>query len=277
VLDLSGKLILTLLGRGGKSEEKVSEDEIHHLVSEAESAGVLEPGEKEMIAGVMRLGDRPVGAVMTPRTEVDEIELGDDPETIRELIMTSPHSRFPVSDGDRDRPIGVLQAKDLLVAYMRERTPDLRVLVREAPTIPASADARDVLTILKTAPVHVGLVHDEYGAFEGMVTAADILESIVGAFHSEQGPPEPAYVKRADGSLLISGWMPIDEFGALLGIELPAHQRYNTVAGLVLQQFNVLPNVGDAFDRGGWHVEVVDLDGRRIDKILASRNEVETG
>ncbi|MGY8665653.1 hemolysin family protein [Bradyrhizobium sp. UFLA05-109] len=271
VLDLSGKLILTLLGRGGKAEEKVSEDEIHHLVSEAENAGVLEPGEREMIAGVMRLGDRPVGAVMTPRTEVNEIDLNDAPETIREIMSKSPHSRFPVSDGDRDKPIGVLQAKDLLVAYLNERPPDLRALVRDAPVIPASADARDVLAILKAAPVHIGLVYDEYGAFEGVVTAADILESIVGAFHSEEGPPEPAYVARADGSLLVSGWMPVDEFGELLGFELPPHHRYNTVAGLVLQHFNVLPHVGDAFDLGGWHLEVVDLDGRRIDKILASR------
>jgi putative hemolysin len=271
LLDLSGKLILALLSRGGRAEEKVSEDEIHHLVSEAESAGVLEPGEKEMIAGVMRLGDRPVGAVMTPRTEVDEIDLNDAPETIREIMSKSPHSRFPVSDGDRDKPIGVLQAKDLLVAYMNERTPDLRALVRDAPVIPASADARDVLAILKAAPVHVGLVYDEYGAFEGVVTAADILESIVGAFHSEEGPPEPAYVERADGSLLVSGWMPVDEFGERLGFELPPHHRYNTVAGLVLQNFNVLPKVGDTFDLGDWHIEVVDLDGRRIDKILASR------
>lgn len=270
LLDLSGKLILTLLGRGGKADQKFSEDEIHHIVSEAESAGVLEPGEKEMIAGVMRLGDRPVGAVMTPRTEVDEIDLNDDPAVIQEIIARSPHSRFPVSDGDRDTPIGVLQAKDLLVAYMNERNPDLRALVREAPGIPVSADARDVLTILKTAPVHVGLVYDEYGAFEGMVTASDILESIVGAFHSEAGPPEPAYVRRADDSLLISGWMPVDEFGDLLGVELPPH-RYNTVAGLVLQQFNALPNAGDSFDFRGWHIEVVDLDGRRIDKILATR------
>jgi putative hemolysin len=277
LLDLSGKLMLALLGRSGKAEETVSEDEIHHLVSEAESAGVLEPGEKEMIAGVMRLGDRPVGAVMTPRTEVDEIDLNDDAETIRTTLSKSPHSRFPVSDGDRDKPIGVLQAKDLLVAYMNERAPDLRALVRQAPGIPASADARDVLAILKTAPVHVGLVYDEYGAFEGVVTAADILESIVGAFHSEEGPPEPAYVRRADGSLLVSGWMPVDEFAALLSIPLSPNHRYNTVAGLVLQHFNVLPNVSDAFDLGDWHIEVVDLDGRRIDKILASRRDEETG
>lgn len=271
VLDLSGKAILTLLGRSREAEGKISEDEIHHLVREAETAGVLEPGEREMIAGVMRLGDRPVGALMTPRADVEEVDLNESPEKLRETIAQSRHSRLPVTEGDRDQPIGVLQAKDLLVAYMHERSPDLRSLVRECPIIPSSADARDVLTILKGAPVHIGLVHDEYGAFEGVVTAADILEAIVGAFHSEQGPPEPAYVARADQSLLISGWMPLDEFCDLLSVTMPPHRGYYTVAGLVLQQFGKLPDVGDTFDLQHWRIEVVDLDGRRIDKILATR------
>jgi putative hemolysin len=271
VLDVSGRTILTLLGRSGEAEDKISEDEIHHLAREAETAGVLEPGEKEMIAGVMRLGDRPVGALMTPRTDVEEVDLNDPPEAIRETFAESRHSRLPVTDGDRDRPIGILQAKDLLVAYMREKSPHLRSLVREAPIIPATADARDVLMILKAAPVHIGLVHDEYGAFEGVVTAADILEAIVGAFHSEEGPPEPAYVTRPDGSFLISGWMPVDEFGDLLSVAVPPHRGYHTVAGLVLQHFGTLPEVSDTFDLGGWQIEVVDLDGRRIDKILAQR------
>jgi magnesium and cobalt exporter, CNNM family len=166
------------------------------------------------------------------------------------------------------------------VAYMREKSPDLRSLVREAPIIPASADARDVLMILKAAPVHIGLVHDEYGAFEGVATAADILEAIVGAFHSEEGPPEPAYVVRLDGSFLISGWMPVDEFGDLLSVVVPPHRGYHTVAGLVLQHFGTLPEVGDTFELDGWRIEVVDLDGRRIDKILAQRkvgNEQSSG
>jgi putative hemolysin len=271
LLNVSGKLILSLIGRGGDAGDKVSEEEIHHLVREAETAGVLEPGEKEMIAGVMRLGDRLVGAVMTPRPEVDVIDLSDDPKTIRETFAKSPHSRLPVSDGSRDHPIGVLQAKDLLDAYLREETPDLRRLVRQVPIIPASVDARDVIAILKAAPVHMGLVHDEYGGFEGVVTAADILESIVGAFSSEDGPPEPAYVRRADHSLLISGWMPLDEFADLLSVEVPAHPGYHTVAGLVLQHFGSVPQTGDSFDLSGWRFEIVDLDGRRIDKILATK------
>ena len=271
LLDVSGRVILTLLGRRAEVEAKISEDEIHHVVREAESAGVLEPGEKEMIAGVMRLGDRPVGAVMTPRTEVDEIDLNDDPKTIGATFAKSPHSRLPVTDSDRDRPIGILQAKDLLDAYLREERPDLRALVREAPIIPASVDARDVLAILKSSPVHIGLVHDEYGAFEGVVTASDILEAIVGAFHSEEGPPEPAYVARRDGSFLISGWMPLDELADLLQVTIPPHRGYYTVAGLVLQYFGALPEVGQSFELPGWRIEVVDLDGRRIDKVLAAK------
>jgi putative hemolysin len=271
LLDVSGQAILTLLGRSAEAESKISEDEIHHIVREAEGAGVLEPGEKEMIAGVMRLGDRPVGAVMTPRTEVDEVDLNEDPKTIGATFAKSPHSRLPVTDGDRDRPIGILQAKDLLDAYLREEKPDLRSLVREAPIIPASVDARDVLAILKGSPVHIGLVHDEYGAFEGVVTASDILEAIVGAFHSEEGPPEPACISRRDGSFLVSGWMPVDELADLLQLTIPPHRGYYTVAGLVLQHFGTLPEVGQSFELSGWRIEVVDLDGRRIDKVLAAK------
>jgi putative hemolysin len=269
VLDISGKAILALLGQSGDAGEKVSEEEIHNLVLEAESAGVLEPGEKEMIAGVMRLGDRPVGAVMTPRPDVHVVDLNDAPTTFRQIFADSPHSRLPVSDGDRDNPVGIIQAKDLLAAYMRGETPDIRSLVREAPIIPSSADARDALAVLKKAAVHMGLVYDEYGAFEGVVTTADILESIVGSFGSEQGPAEPAYVRRDDGSYLISGWMPVDECAGLLSISIPGNRSYHTVAGFVLLHFAALPSVADSFDYQGWRIEVVDLDGRRIDKILA--------
>jgi len=271
LLDVSGKLILRLLGHGGEADEKVTEEEIRSLVREAEDAGVLEPGEKEMIAGVMRLGDRPVGAVMTPRPEVDLIDLGEPPDAIRAAITKSPHSRLPVFDGDRDDALGVVQAKDLLDACMAGAMPDIRTLVREVPVIPESADARDVLAILRSSPVHMGLVHDEYGSFQGVVTSADILESIVGSFHTEEGPAEVPAVKRADGSYLIQGWMPADEFADLLGIPLPLSRPYHTAAGFMLQNFGAIPNAGDSFDAHGWRFEVVDLDGRRIDTVLATR------
>ena len=275
LLDLSGKALLWLLGHRGKKEEKVTEDEIRTLIVEAENAGVLEPGEKEMIAGVMRLGDRPVGAVMTPRREVNMIDLTDDFNAIREAFTDSPHSRLPVYEGDRDHPLGIIQAKDLLDAYLSGGTPDIRSLVRDAPVIPESADARDVVAILKDSPVHMGLVYDEYGAFQGVVTSADILESIVGGFKTEEGPAEPAAVQRDDGSYLISGWMPVDEFADLLSIPVPEIRGYHTVAGFILHDFGTLPEVGSSFERDGWRFEVVDMDGRRIDKVLASRPEPE--
>ncbi|WP_420132889.1 hemolysin family protein [Rhodopseudomonas sp.] len=271
VLDFSGKAILSLLGQSGVMQDKISEEEIHNLVLEAETAGVLEPGEREMIAGVMRLGDRPVGAVMTPRPEVDLFDLGDSLEQVREAFLNSPHSRLPVTDGDRDDPIGIIQAKDLLEVYLRGDKPDLRALVRDAPVIPSSADARDVLATLRQSSVHMALIYDEFGAFEGVVTTADILESIVGAFGNEEGPPEPAAVRRDDGSYLIAGWMPVDEFGDLLPVSIPPHRDYHTVAGLVLQHYGALPNIGDKFEYQGWEIEILDLDGRRIDKILATR------
>jgi putative hemolysin len=270
LLDRSGKVLLWLLRQHGEAEEKVSEDEIRTLVVEAESAGVLEPGEKEMIAGVMRLGDLPVGAVMTPRHEVSMINLMDTPEAINSALANNAHSRFVVFEGDSNSAVGIIQAKDLLDIYLSGQTPDARKLVRDAPVIPESLDARDVVSILRDSPVHMGLVHDEYGTFQGLVTSADILESIVGSFHTEEGPAETAAVKRDDDSYLISGWMPAVEFSELLKIPLPSSRKYQTIAGFLLQEFGSIPSVGEHVEAHGWRFEIVDLDGRRIDKVLAT-------
>jgi putative hemolysin len=270
LLDRSGKALLWLLGQRGEAEEKVSEDEIRTLVVEAENAGVLEPGEKEMIAGVMRLGDLPVGAVMTPRHEVSMINLAEPPHLIYSALTDSAHSRFVVFDGDTNAAVGIIQAKDLLDIYLSGQTPDVRKAVRDAPIIPESLDARDVVSILRDSAVHMGLVHDEYGTFQGVVTSADILEAIVGGFHTDEGPAERAAVKREDGTYLISGWMPAVEFGDTLKIPLPMSRQYQTMAGFLLQEFGAIPTVGDHVDAHGWRFEIVDLDGRRIDKVLAT-------
>jgi putative hemolysin len=271
LLDRSGKALLWLLGQRGEASEKVSEDEIRTLVVEAENAGVLEPGEKEMIAGVMRLGDLPVGAVMTPRREVSMINLNDDLQAIRSALAASSHSRFVVFDQAADAAVGIVNAKDMLDSCLLGETLDVGKLVRPAPIIPEFLDARDVVAILRDSAVHMGLVHDEYGAFQGVVTSADILESIVGGFHTEEGPPEAAAVKRDDGSYLISGWMPAVEFASLLRFELPVSRHYQTVAGFLLSHFGRIPDVGDRIEAEGWRFEVLDLDGRRIDKVLAAK------
>jgi putative hemolysin len=271
LLDRSGKALLWLLGHRGEAEERVTEEEIRTLVVEAEHAGVLEPGEKEMIAGVMRLGDLPVGAVMTPRNEVSLIDLADPLPMILANLQKTNHSRSVVFDGDRDSALGIVQAKELLDVYLAGQTPDIRALIREAPIIPETLDARDVVAILRDSPVHIGLVHDEYGVFQGVVTSFDILEAIVGTFSTEQGPAEPAYIRRDDGSFLISGWMPALECADLLGITLPEQRPYQTFAGFLLQEFAAIPAIGDKITFGGWQFEIVDMDGRRIDKALATK------
>ena len=271
ILNASGKAVLWLLRQNEQPGEKVTEEEIRILIAEAEHAGVLESGEKEMIAGVMRLGDRPVRAVMTPRREVDMLNLSDSAKAIRAAITRSPHSRLPVYETDPDQVLGVVQAKDLLHSYMGRRRLDIRNVIRPAPMIPDSVDARDVVSILKASPVHIGLVVDEYGHFVGVVTSADILESIVGEFRTEESPKEPPVVRRGDGSFLIAGDMAADEFIEYTGIPLPEDRPYHTVAGFILERFGKLPEVGDSFDSYGWRFEVVDLDGRRVDKVLATK------
>jgi putative hemolysin len=271
LLDRSGRLVLWLLGQGGEKEIKVSDEEIRSLIAEAETAGVIEPEERQMIAGVMRLGDRSVAAVMTPRGEVDMIDIGEGRAKVLKRMSDSIHSRFPAYDGSRDEVVGVLQAKDIAAALASRAKLDLPALVRKAPIIPPSLDALDVVELLKDSPIHMGLVHDEYGHFLGVVTSADILEAIVGEFRSEEGAVEPDLVRREDGSYLIAGDMPADEFAEALGLRLPERRDYHTVAGFVLDRLAHLPSVGETFDAHGWRFEVIDLDGRRIDKVLAQK------
>ena len=271
LLDISGRAVLRALGYQAQAEQRVTDEEIRTLMAEAETAGVIEPGERAMIAGVMRLGDRPVRAVMTPRREVDMIDLTADPGHIRRMLVESIHSRLPVHAGAPEEMLGVVQAKDLLDACLRGERLDIRAQVRPAANVPDTVDALDVVDVIKASPVHMALVHDEYGHFQGVVTNADILEAIVGDFRTDEGPIEPDAVQRDDGSWLIAGSMPVDEMADRLFIALPPERSYHTAAGLVLNQLGHLPAIGESFDHQSWRFEVVDLDGRRIDRILARR------
>ncbi len=271
IFDLSGRAVLRLLGVSSSPATTVTDEEIKTLITEAETAGVIEPEERTMIARVMRLADRPIRAVMTPRTDVDMIDLDAGPDEIRKTLRESIHSRLPAYRGTPDEIVGIVQAKDLLDAYLAGEPVDPRALCRPPVIVPDTIDALDVIESLKQSPVHMALVHDEYGYFQGVVTTADILEAITGAFRTEEGPPQPKYTRRADGSFLIEGDMPADELSDLLGIRLPSPASFNTTAGFLLWEFGHLPKVGDDVVVQGWRIEVVDLDGRRIDKILAER------
>lgn len=271
LLDVSSRVVLKLLGSKSDAEPTVTQEEIKTFIAEAETAGVVEPAETRMMARVMRLGGWPLRAVMTPRTEVDWIDLDDDEVTIRRKIRESDYSRLPVSRGGVDEVVGVVQAKDLLDAFLDGGPVDAAAFVRQAPVVHDVADALDVIEILKKSPVQMALVVDEYGAFEGVVTPADILETIVGTFEGEAGAEEPPAVQRDDGSWLIDGAMSCDDMADRLGIRVDDERDFYTVAGFVLAHLKHLPLAGETFEWNGWRFEVVDMDGRRVDKVLASR------
>lgn len=272
ILDASTKFVFRIFGQTTENDNAVTDEEIKTIIAEAETSGVLESGEREMIAGVMRLADRAVVGLMTPRTDVDWIDITADDAVIRERLITTPHSRLPVGDGSADNMIGVVQTRELLATILAGKPFEVRSHIRKAPIIPETTDALDVLSILRDAAVPMALIHDEYGHFEGLVTPADILQAIAGAFKSDTEGIEPDAVERDDGSWLLSGSMPADEMADKIGIVLPQNRSYETAAGFVLAELQHIPKTGEHVDVNGWRFEVVDLDGRRIDKILASRH-----
>lgn len=275
-LDICGRMILSVLGRKGGEIDSVTEEEIKSMVAEAEHAGVLEPEERQMISRVLRLGDRPVRAVMTPRMDVDILDMTLAPENARAFVAASPHSRLPVAEEKDGEVIGIVYAKDLLNAFLKGETVTVTDHIRQAPVIPDTMDVLEAVSVLRESPAHFALVHDEYGHFMGIVTTTDILGSIVGEFKTEETVEEPDAVQRDDGSWLLSGSMGVDDAVELLGLKLDPGRNYSTVAGMVLFAMQRLPGIGESVDISGWRFEVLDLDGRRIDKLMARRMGVGT-
>ena len=273
VLEHSSSLILALFGLDKESKNHVTAEELHLVVAEAQTAGVLEEDERAMISGIVRLADRPVREVMTPRTEIDWIDIGATPEEIRAALLETPHSRIPVADGAVENIVGVIQTRDVMAAQLQGRPIDLKHLCRTAPVIPDLMDAMDALAVLRNSDVPLALVHDEYGHLDGIVTPGSILAALAGTFASDvdQGE-EPALVERGDGSWLVSGAASADLLTDRLGVNLPEERDYSTVAGFALSVLKHLPETGEKFRHDGWSFEIVDMDGRKIDKLIASRS-----
>ena len=271
LLDRVSHLIFRVIGLSRHSDDQVTAEELHLVVAEASKSGVIEEHERSIISGVVRLADRPVREVMTPRTDIDWLDCALDEAGIRATLLATPHSRLPVAEGSIDTVIGVVQARDIIAALLRGEPLDLKSLMRKAPVVIDRIDAMDALTALRSADVPMALIHDEYGHCEGIVTPADLLAAIAGEFASDSDPEEaPSVVERDDGSLLVAGTMAADALADRLGIDLPEDRDYATVAGLALAAFRHLPGEGESFVEQGWRFEVVDLDGRRIDKLLVS-------
>ncbi|MGD9811415.1 MAG: hemolysin family protein [Sphingobium sp.] len=271
LLDGTSALIFRILRMNRESEAHVTAEELHLIVAEASRSGVIEESERAIISGVVRLADRPVREVMTPRTDVDWIDADADARSLRARLLETPHTRLPVGQGSVEEILGVIQARDIMSALLRRQKVDVRALMRPVEVVPDQVDAMDALEVLRRSDVPMVMVHDEYGHFEGIVTPSDLLSAIAGNFASDADLYDtPDIIERQDGSLLVSGQLAIDHLAERIGLELGGERDYATVAGHALWHLKHLPEEGETFDDQGWLFEIVDMDGRKIDKLLVT-------
>ena len=272
LLDRSSATIFRLLGLKRDNRDALTAEELRVVFAEATHAGIIEEHEHKVIAGVVRLADRPVREVMTPRTAVDWIAVDATAEEVRDRLLHSLHTRLPVMGDSVDEVLGIVQSRDIVAAQLAGKPIDLQALLRKAEIVPDQLDAMDALEILRSADVPMLLVHDEYGHFEGIVTPNDLLAAIAGEFASDQEQGSAAnIVALDDGSMLIDGGMSADAMAEALDIDLPDDRDFATAAGFVLHILRRLPGEGDHFTEDGWHFQVVDMDGRKIDKLRVMR------
>lgn len=266
--------VLRLLRVRPSAEPQVTEDEIQALIEEGARTGVFLGEERDLLKNVIRLADRPIETLMTPRDEIVWLDL-DDPIEVHAREMTeNPHARYPVARGSLDRVVGVVQSKELLAHVLAGGAPDLQAVLRPPLRIPISASPLRLLELFEVSPLHIALVVGLHGEIKGLVTLHDVLEAIVGALPTEEAAAEPLLMQREDGSWLMDGLLTVAELKETLGVPgLPDEGTgaYETVGGFVLAQMGRVPAVGEHFEWGGWRFEVVDMDGRRIDRVLVAR------
>jgi putative hemolysin len=252
------------------SGSEVTEDEVMHVLAEGVESGVLEPEEREMLEGVMRVADRPVRAVMTPRPDLYWIDPADPAERLLQEVIECPYSAMIVAEGSIDEPAGLLYKKDLLRDAVEGRPLDWKTHLKQPLVVPETAPVLKLLERFRDTPVHAAFVVDEYGGLQGLVTLTDIVEGIAGDFADVDAPHVSGPFQRDDGSWLIDGDTPIDELERLVDLPDLEHSGYHTLGGLMLSVLNRIPTEGDKARIGDWSFEVVDMDGRRIDKVMIS-------
>lgn len=273
LLRVSTVAVSKLVGASSEDSSMVTEEDVKAMIAEGTQSGIFEEKEREMLEGVLRIADRSVRSIMIPRPDTVWLSISDSQTEVLDEIHASGHSRFPVMGSDAEDIIGVVQAKDLLEQQRRDNTIDLAKAVRDPLFVNETMPILKLLDRFRAVNLHMAIVLDEYGSFEGIVTPTDILVAIAGSL-PEGHDDDYSAVKRADGSWLLDGGMPIDDAErALEKLKLPKDRDYETLAGFVLEKFGHIPEVGESFEYGGWRFEVMDLDGRRIDKVLAANIE----
>lgn len=273
LLSVSSDLVLRLFNLQPSNEPAVTDEDVRGMLEQGTQVGVFDPIEEEIVGQVFRLSDRTVSALFTPRTEIVWLDIDDPQEVIKQELVSSGYSRYPVAQGNLDNVLGLVSVQDLLAQSLAGQPLDLRSVLQPALFIPETTPALVVVERLKQTRSHIALVIDEYGGLEGLVTLDDILAAIVGDIPEADEPTDGEAVRREDGSWLVDGMFQIDEFQDLFEIkELPnvAEGYYQTVGGLVMAMLGRIPNPGDYFEMEGHRLEVVDMDGRRVDKVLVS-------
>ncbi len=267
LLSVSTESILKLLGVKANTEPPVTEEEIHLLIDQGTQAGVFEEAEQDMVEGIFSLGDSRVYSLMTPRTEVVWLDINDTIEEIRQKIAECPYSRFPVRQDSLETIVGIVKSRDLLVESLSGKEVDLKSLLKPAHFIPETMFASRALELFKEKNTELLLVVDEFGGLQGLLTINDILEEIVGAMEFE----EPQATQRQDGSWLLDGMLEVDEFKEIFKFDaLPHEDEYETLSGFVMTSLGRVPQASDHFEWNGLRFEVVDMDGRRVDKVLVT-------
>ncbi|HBL11870.1 MAG TPA: hypothetical protein DD379_10770 [Cyanobacteria bacterium UBA11162] len=271
LLSYSTDIVLRLLGIGPSTEPEITEEEIKILIEQGTEAGTFEEAEQDMLNRVFRLGDRRVSALMTPRPDIVWLDLEDSSDVNRYKMINCSHTRFPVCQGEIDNVLGVLQVNTLLAQCLAGQGLDLTSSLRSPVFVPESTRVLKVLELFKQSGPHLALVVDEYGIIQGLVTLNDILEAIIGDIPSVDDTDEAQAVQREDGSWLVDGMLPVEEFRQLFDIEeLPGEQRgnYHTLGGFVITHLGRIPTAADRFEWSGLRFEVMDMDGNRVDKVL---------
>lgn len=274
LLGASTEAMLKLLRIPDRPDSTVTEEEVKSLIAEGTASGVFEPEEKRMIEGVLRLSDRTVRSIMTPRLDVDWLDVDADPDSLRRDIQEAGHSRYVVCRGDLDDVVGVVHIRDLLEAQFAGRPLDLRAATRDALVVHDGTEVMRLLELFKKTGQQIAVAVDEYGSVEGVATLTDVMEAIAGDLPEagEEGD-EADVVRRADGSYLIDGMLAVEEVESLLSLRSLRDEdgEYHTIAGFVLFKLGHIPKAGEGFSHDGWRFEVVDMDARRIDKVMVSR------
>ncbi len=268
LLSLSTDGLLRLFGARESTEPPVTDEEIYSLIEQGVEAGIFEANERSLVASVMSLDDQSVESLMTPRMDIQWIDLNEPVEAAMSLIAASEHSRFPAALGSLDHMVGIIRSKDMLDSLLKGQTVTFNNLIREALFVPESATAAHALALFKQSGKHLALVISEYGGIEGLITLNNLVDQIIGV------TDKPGATQREDGSWLLDGLLPMDEFKTIFDVkELPHEEdgHYQTLGGLVMTCLGRVPDAADHFEASGLRFEVVDMDGRRVDKVLVTR------